>query len=93
MNTRQTLDDDKLQTLRNLLATRVQTIADHAFRDRDPAAHLEALKRVSEAIDSFREQHLTQLDARLRHFLTNASYQKALDWISRPAGDEANAEH
>ena len=30
-----------------LLRRRKETIADHAFRDRDPAAHLEALKAVS----------------------------------------------
>lgn len=82
MNNRPKLDHDSTETLRNLLATRLQIIADHAFRDRDPAAHLDELKRVSEAIDSFRELHFDQLDARLRHFLTNASYQKALDWIS-----------
>lgn len=75
------MDDDRLLTLRNLLAKRLSVIADHAFRDRDPAAHLLELKAVSEAIDAFREEHQTALDPRLRHYLTNASYQKALAWI------------
>ena len=76
------MDDDQLETLRKLLAKRLSIIADHQFRDRDPAAHLQELKEVSEAIDAFREEHQTLLDPRLRHYLTNASYQKALGWLS-----------
>ena len=39
--------------LAKLLEARIAVIADHAFRDRDPEAHLEALKRVSGAIVSW----------------------------------------
>lgn len=84
MNARLGMSEESLAVLRNLLAKRVEIIADHAFRDRDPASHLGALKNVSEQIDAFRELHWDKLDARLRHFLTNASYQKALEWVDRP---------
>lgn len=43
--------------LAKLLEARIAVIADHEFRDRDPAAHLEALKNVSEAIVSWHETH------------------------------------
>lgn len=56
-------------------------IADHAFRTSDPEAHLTALRKVSEAIDAEYQRLKPQLDGRLRHFLQQASYQKALEWI------------
>ena len=71
-----------LSQLRELLQQRVKIIADHEWRDRDSAAHLDALKTVSEAIDTFHRDNHGVLDARLRHYLANASYQKALDWVS-----------
>lgn len=61
-----------------LLRRRVTIIADHAWRDRDSAAHLEALKAVSEEISAWTTAHRSQVDAQLRHYLANASYQKAL---------------
>lgn len=64
--------------LAELLRRRVAIIADHAWRDRDPAAHLEALKTVSEEISAWTQSHRTEVDAQLRHYLANASYQKAL---------------
>lgn len=68
--------------LQTLLRQRLSIISDHAFRDRDPAAHLEALKSTSEKIDSYAKAHFQEFDARLRHYLGNASYQKALDHLS-----------
>jgi hypothetical protein len=68
--------------LQNLLKQRLAVIADHSFRDRDAAAHLEALKSVSEEIQAYTAEHLSELDGKLRHFLSNASYQKALDHLS-----------
>jgi hypothetical protein len=62
----------------DLLKKREAVIADHAWRDRDPAAHLEALKQVSLEIDNWATLHSTDCDARLRHYLSNASYAKAL---------------
>lgn len=68
--------------LEALLIQRVKIIADHDFRDRDPAAHLEALKEVSEKLTFYTETHLSELDPKLRHYLSNSSYQKALDHIT-----------
>ncbi|MES2924835.1 MAG: hypothetical protein V4819_24990 [Verrucomicrobiota bacterium] len=62
----------------DLLRQRVAIIADHAWRDRDAAGHLEALKDVSEKISAWTLAHRTEVDAQLRHYLGNASYQKAL---------------
>jgi len=68
--------------LQNLLKQRLAVIADHAFRDRDAAAHLEVLKTVSEQIQAYTDGHLSEFDPKLRHYLSNASYQKALDHLS-----------
>lgn len=64
--------------LRQLLHQREAIIADHSFRDRDPAAHLDALRKVSENLSAWTSAHQGEIDAKLRHYLTNASYQKAL---------------
>ena len=66
------------QPLIDLLRHREAVIADHAWRDRDPAGHLAALKEVSEDIASWASRHHDSIDARLRHFLANASFAKAL---------------
>jgi len=65
-----------------LLQRRLDVIADHAWRDRDPAAHLQALAKVSGEITDWTKEHRSELDPRLRHFLANASYAKALDFIT-----------
>lgn len=67
--------------LQNLLKARLAIIADHAFRDRDPEAHLDALKTASGQIDAYAKAHHQEFDARLRHYLSNCSYQKALDHL------------
>lgn len=64
--------------LTDLLRRRVAIIADHAWRDRDAAGHLAALQEVSEKISAWTVAHRTEVDAQLRHYLANASYQKAL---------------
>lgn len=69
------------EELRSLLRQRLEIIADHAFRDRDAAAHLEALKQVSEAILAEHQRLRAQLPARLNHFLTQASFSKALEYL------------
>ena len=70
-----------LDTLAELLKKRLAVIADSELRVNDPEAHLAALRDVSEAIDAEHQRLRTQLDGRLRHFLQQASYQKALEWI------------
>jgi hypothetical protein len=85
---RETLDrvnDEPIAELRRLLERRLAVIADHGWRDRDPEGHLEALKEVSLAIGAWTARHRTELDGRLRHFLDNASFDKALDRV-RGAG-------
>ncbi len=64
--------------LADLLRRRLSVIADHAWRDRDPAGHLEALKEVSERLMAWTAENRPNLDAQLRHYLTNASFDKAL---------------
>lgn len=73
--------DQVFETLRLLLNKRLAVIADHHWRDRDPAGHLEKLKEVSEALLEAHLQHANALPPRLNHFLAQASYQKALEWI------------
>ncbi len=70
-----------LAHLRSLLQRRIDLIADHEFRDRDAAAHLEALKTVSEEIMAEHERLRAQLPPRLNHFLTQASFSKALEYL------------
>lgn len=74
-------------SLIELLRRRESVIADHAWRDRDPASHLEALKQVSLEISAWTERHHHEIDAKLRHFLGNASFAKALDHLTRIAPD------
>lgn len=64
--------------LAELLRQRLAVISDHAWRDRDAAAHLEALKEVSEKITAWTLANRSQLDPQLRHFLSNCSFDKAL---------------
>lgn len=75
-----------LPALRTLLKRRIDLIADHAFRDRDAAAHLEALKKVSEEISAEHQKLRAQLPPRLNHFLTQASFSKALEYLDSSEG-------
>lgn len=67
-----------ISELTALLRRRVAIIADHEWRDRDSAEHLDALKSVSEEITAWTLAHRIEVDAQMRHYLANASYQKAL---------------
>ena len=58
-----------------------------AFRDRDAAGHLDALKSVSEEMSSWASANRDSTDARLRHYLANASFAKALAHLEAMAGD------
>ena len=66
------------QPLIDLLRHRETIIADHAWRDHDPAGHFDALKEVSESISSWACRNHDAVDPKLRHFLANASFAKAL---------------
>ena len=63
------------------LQARLDTVADHAFRDRDPQAHLAALKAAAATLDAEVANLPYSADPMLRHYLERQSYTKALDWL------------
>lgn len=73
-----------------ILEKRLEVIADHESRDRDPVIHLEKLTQVSNEITAWHEAHRAEIDPNLEHFLSGASFQKALDYLNtgvrRPCG-------
>lgn len=68
--------------LADALRRRRAVIADHPWRERDPAAQLAALAEVSTAISDWTVRHRAVLDPQLRHFLERASFDKALAYIT-----------
>jgi hypothetical protein len=70
--------------LADLLRRRIAIIADHSWRDRDSAGHLEALKEVSESITAWTAANRISLDPQLRHYLGNCSFDKALAHLGNP---------
>jgi hypothetical protein len=70
-----------------LLRRRESVIADHAWRDRDPVGHLDALRSVSEAITAWARENDAAIDGKLRHFLANASLSKALAHAEAISGE------
>jgi len=66
-----------------LLKQREQIIADHSWRDRDAEGHLDALKNVSEEITAWAEQCQSPIEPKLNHFLSNASFSKALAHLEK----------
>lgn len=65
--------------LKEALRRRLAVIGDHALRQSDPSAHLEELKRASEAIAEI--QLPANIDPRLAHYLKQCSYDKALAFL------------
>jgi hypothetical protein len=72
---------DLYAELADALRERLAVIADRALYERDPAAHLEKLKAVSEKITQFAAALPRPLPGDFAHYLQRGSYQKALDWI------------
>ena len=72
---------DLFLELADALRERLAVIADREFYQRDPAAHLEKLKAVSEKITQLGAALPRPLPGDFAHYLQRASYQKALDWI------------
>jgi hypothetical protein len=68
-------------TLHALLQRRLHLIADHEFRDVDPSGHLAALQQISELISAEHHRLKPILPGRLSHFLQQASFSKALDFL------------
>lgn len=71
----------ELSALALLLRERLDIIADHTWRDRDPNNQLAKLKSVSLAIAHVHSRLKGHIHARLDHFLTQCSYDKALEYI------------
>lgn len=69
------------QTLAAALRERLAVIADREFYARDPAAHLEKLRAVSEQITQLHGQLPAPVDPRLAHYLERSSYDKALAFL------------
>jgi hypothetical protein len=74
-----------LHELHLLLGERLKVIGDERLRLHHPEAQLVELKRISEAITDFLNRYSARLDGRLRHFLQQASFQKALDMLEASA--------
>jgi hypothetical protein len=76
------MTNEDLLTLKVLLSRRLELIADHRFRDLDRSGHLAALQQVSELIQGEHLRLKSSLPPRLNHFLQQASFSKALDYLS-----------
>lgn len=61
---------------------RLDIVADHAWRDRDSAGHLEALKAAAADLERLVRELPDDCDGELRHYLERQSYTKALAWLS-----------
>lgn len=80
---------DDLAELEAALHERRRVIADHGWRDRDAEGHLAALREASEKLSALSARIGAEAPPRLRHFLDNCSYDKALDLLageSPPSG-------
>ena len=82
MNQQNRSASSQLTQLACTLRHRLDVIADHALRDRDPATHLKKLQEASEEIERYVEAlPRSEVDPKLWHYLERRSYDKALDWI------------
>ena len=69
-----------------LLERRLEVIADHGWRERDPEGQLEQLKAVSMEIENWRQRFGGAVDFHMQHYLQNCSYDKALAVARKRAG-------
>ncbi len=72
---------DLFAELATALRGRIAVIADRELYTRDPAAHLEKLKSVSERITQLGAALPRPLPGDFAHYLQRASYEKALAWL------------
>ncbi len=70
-----------LHDLKLAVQKRLEVVADHELRDRDQAAHLEALKSAHRELESQRSLLPSNTDPQLLHFLERQSYEKALAFL------------
>ncbi len=69
------------QALAAALRERLAVIADREFYARDPAAHLEKLRAISERVSELEGQLPPPIDPQLAHYLQRSSYDKALAFL------------
>lgn len=65
---------------------RLDVVVDHAWRDRDPAGHLEGLKGAAGRLDMLVRNLPADADPMLRHYLERQSFTKARDWLAEVIG-------
>ena len=70
-----------LNDLADSLQEPLDVIADSRLAKSDPVAHLDKLKSASETIFELQNQLEDAIPARLKHFLEQSSYNKALAFI------------
>jgi hypothetical protein len=73
--------DSNHKALYEAVKTRLDLVSNHAFRDRDPVAHLDALKSAASHLDTLVTNLPPMTDPTLRHYLERQSYMKALAWL------------
>ena len=76
-------------TFKTLLERRLAIIADHDLRERDPAEQLRQLTEVSQTLDAEYQQTKKTLPPRLRHFIEQCSFQKALAYLEEQPQESA----
>jgi hypothetical protein len=69
------------ETLAAALRERRAIIADRELYARDPAAHLEQLRTISERVTALQDQLPAPVDPQLAHYLQRCSYDKALAFL------------
>jgi len=79
--------ESQLRQLAGLLEKRLQVIGDQDLRINHPELQLKLLQEVSEAIAALQGELKDVVPPRLRHFLENCSYEKALGWIREQMGE------
>lgn len=75
-----------LADLRDALKARLAVVGDHALRDRDPAAHLAALKAAATKVNELVAQLPRNTDPVLRHYLERQSFVKAVAFLDENLG-------
>lgn len=79
-----------LDRLYEAVQERLAVVADHALRDRYPAAHLQKLRQAAERLDQLVAELPKNCDPMLRHYLERQSYVKARDWLAERRGQGAS---
>lgn len=72
--------------LLELLRTRMDVVSDREHYARDPAGHLERLRRADADLREMVGSLPPNTHPELRHFLERQSYAKAVDWLQAHSG-------